>query len=454
VPIILRLVLVGIALGSVAGCLSKDARRPVGERCSADGDCRSGLHCQYGRCRQPCFVDRDCGMGATCVPSADEPSIYVCTLPHESGGSACPDGLAADENALCRRPCDFSGPLPQDVCGPAQTCDQGWCRGNSTPDGGVPDGEDSGGDAGAVADSSSDGAATRDSSSGADAEGGADSSPPDASPADPATSCSVGDGGVEQLCWVLIEGGTFSMGAQVDGGGPRPPSYEQPPHDVTVPTFEMLRTEVTVRQYRACVETDAGQCSEPNGSPTVGDAGLCNWHTPGNDDHPVNCVNWSEGEAFCDWAGGRLPSEAEWEYAARSGTLQRKYPWGDVDPTCQYAVMDDPEHPLPGCGRGRTMPVCSKQAGSTAQGLCDMAGNAWEMVRDHWHDTYDGAPTDGSAWEGTSGHRVDRGGSFQSPPPTGGDRWDDLRAASRFSGGLEEALTNVNLSFRCARDVP
>ena len=193
--------------------------------------------------------------------------------------------------------------------------------------------------------------------------------------------------------WVRIPGGTFVMGA--DDVGPS----AQPRHKVTIRPFEMAQTLVTNKQYRACV--DAGVCTKADS------AGL--WFE--GDNQPVVMVDWEQAQVFSRWVGGRLPTEAEWEYAARSGGREQKYPWGDEEATCERAVIG-------GCGGYEpTAPVCSKPAGNTRQGLCDMAGNVWEWVQDGWHDSYNGAPTDGSAWESPAGsRRVDRGGSWVSRP--------------------------------------
>ncbi len=163
--------------------------------------------------------------------------------------------------------------------------------------------------------------------------------------------------------------------------------------------------------------------------------------------HPVNCVTWRQAKKYCAWAGGRLPSEAEWEYAARSGGQDITYPWGNETATCDYAVMDDGGI---GCGTDSTMAVCSKPAGNTAQGLCEMAGNVWEWVEDYWHYGYDGAPTDGTAWVNdpprTTSARVERGGTFY-------DHADDLRAASRYAidtGRFSSFSFRYDLGFRCA----
>ena len=98
-----------------------------------------------------------------------------------------------------------------------------------------------------------------------------------------------------------------------------------------------------------------------------------------------------------------------------------------------------------GCGRDSTWPVCSKLKGNTTHGLCDMAGNVWEWVQDWYHDSYNGAPTDGLAWESPTGsYRVNRGGSWN------GGAWG-VRAANRYYG--DPRYRSVDLGFRLARSV-
>ena len=204
--------------------------------------------------------------------------------------------------------------------------------------------------------------------------------------------------------WVVIAGGKFMMGTDSRS---RDFKDAKPAHEVSVKTFEMSRTAVTVDQYAECVSK--GACAKP-------DTGYnCNWNNPGRWFHPVNCVDWNQANQYARFKGGRLPSEAEWEYAARSGGKNQKYPWGDDKPSCDRAVMrkftflsDRGD----GCGKQRTWPVCSKPAGNTAQGLCDMAGNVSQWVQDKYKDSYEGAPVDGSAFEGTGKERCLRGGSF------------------------------------------
>ena len=208
--------------------------------------------------------------------------------------------------------------------------------------------------------------------------------------------------------WVRIEGGTFQIGSD-DGGtdeknGPR----------ITVPTFEMSRSEVTVGQYMRCVEAgeSEGGCSAPHWDD--GSCGVWDGSSWGDGvvpqsfrapDQPIVCVTHDQARTFAHWAGGcvageycrvRLPSESEWEFAARSRGQNRKYPWGDEIASCEYAVMDDGGY---GCGEDRTWDVCRKSPGNTDEGLCDMSGNVSEWVEDCYESNYVNTPADGAAWD-------------------------------------------------------
>jgi len=235
--------------------------------------------------------------------------------------------------------------------------------------------------------------------------------------------CKEPDFGIE---WIEIPGGSFQMGS--DSGE----ANEAPVHGVDIEPFEMTKTEVTVAEYQHCI--DQTLCSE------AGTGGFCNSQVTGRDDHPVNCVDFYQASRFCECAGGMLPSEAEWEYAARSGGRDIDYPWGDQTPSCSYAVMFESDA---GCGTGSTWSVCSKTEGNTKQGLCDMAGNVWEWVQDWYHADYSSAPTDGSAWEEPAGYtRVIRGGSLYHQAY-------QLRATYRNSARPD--TVDAAFGFRCLR---
>jgi formylglycine-generating enzyme required for sulfatase activity len=194
--------------------------------------------------------------------------------------------------------------------------------------------------------------------------------------------------------------GNFEMGTASGGE-----DHERPVRDVLVYAFDLAVHETTVAEYALCV--DSGVCS-PVANPDDIPA-RCNWDKPDRDDHPMNCVNFEMATTFCAFVGGRLPSEAEWEYAARSEGQPPLYPWGDEEPSCDRAVMPDT------CGAEGTWPVCSKPAGNTAQGLCDFSGNAFEWTQDWFHDDYTGAPPTSIAWEEPVGtFRVMRGGGIGS----------------------------------------
>ena len=238
--------------------------------------------------------------------------------------------------------------------------------------------------------------------------------------------------------WVSISGGKFAMGTDDEDG-----LFQdaKPVHEVAIKDFKMSKTLVTVEQYAECYKNGKGPCTKPG----IGDT--CNWGQAGRQRHPINCVDWYQANRYAKFKGARLPSESEWEYAARSGGKNQKYPWGDENATCELAVMNGKGGY--GCGSNGTMPVlsedgkeCAKKAGQTEQGLCDMAGNVWELVRDAYQNSYAGAPTNGSAFEG-AWDRVIRGGSW------GSDNIACFRAAYR--GRSDPTLNGDLIGFRIAR---
>ncbi|MCP4601397.1 MAG: formylglycine-generating enzyme family protein [Proteobacteria bacterium] len=237
--------------------------------------------------------------------------------------------------------------------------------------------------------------------------------------------CVDGDtfSGKAGITWVWVCGGTFDMGSN-DGF-----DDEKPVHSVTVQSFQMTKTEVTFPQYKEC--HDAGVCTTAN-------TGFgCNWNNPDYENAALNCASWQQSIDFCTWAGGRLPTEAEWEYAARNGGDNITHPWGEEESSCDYTVMLDCE--------GDTLEPCSKPQGNTAQEICDMIGSMAEWVQDWYRENYDGAPTDGSAVDTESSDvgRVTRGGHTEEADS------ERLRSTSR-SSQYQGHATNVE-GIRCVR---
>ncbi len=221
----------------------------------------------------------------------------------------------------------------------------------------------------------------------------------------------------------LIPAGMFEMGSTVA-------TDEQPIHGVRLSAFCLDETEVTVSAFGRCVA--AGMCEAP------GTSSSCNWMVAGRDDHPINCVAWEEARAYCQWRGATLPTESQWEYAARVSGSQT-YPWGNDAPGSQLCWSGG------GTTRTSTCPVRSFPLGNSPFGISDMAGGVWEWVAD-WSGPYTGTatvyvfdptgPTSGSA-------RVIRGGTWDNTLAR------DVRAANRFL--LAPLLRDVHVGMRCAR---
>jgi eukaryotic-like serine/threonine-protein kinase len=214
---------------------------------------------------------------------------------------------------------------------------------------------------------------------------------------------------------------------------------ELPRHSVYLDGFFLDRLEVTAGQYQACVNARA--CSPP----AMKDRDGCNFAVSGRDAHPVNCVTSAEADRYCRWAGKRLPTEAEWEKAAR-GTDERPYPWGNEPPTCERAVMHEGRD---GCGRETTWPVGSKPLGASPYGALDMAGNVAEWAADEYDPHfYAVSPARNPVAQRAGGFHVARGGGclLQS----------DLHAASRFhiTPFRDDTGARIFIGFRCALAAP
>ncbi|WP_219988589.1 SUMF1/EgtB/PvdO family nonheme iron enzyme [Leucothrix pacifica] len=234
---------------------------------------------------------------------------------------------------------------------------------------------------------------------------------------------------------VLIPAGSFMMGCRDDKESGCQDD-EKPAHTVNIKKFYLAETEVTVAQFRAFVDEknykttaeQKGSCYSYDENGKWGDVKGNSWKKLGfeqGDNHPVACVSHDDATAYVKWLSDktgkawRLPSEAEWEYAARAGT-ETNYSWGknigSNNANCGANLCGDKFK--------YASPVASFSANE--YGLFDMHGNVWEWVEDKWHKDYNGAPNDGSAWvSGNSSSRVLRGGSWSRGP-------QGLRSAIRF----------------------
>jgi len=236
---------------------------------------------------------------------------------------------------------------------------------------------------------------------------------------------------------VWIPAGTFEMGADAQAGyqvciasrsGCRLEDFldETPQHMVRLGGYWIYTYEVTNAEYQLCVA--AGECSEPVFTEF--------YHNPVYSEHPVVYLDWYSASRFCQWAGGRLPTEAEWEMAAR-GSTGWIFPWGD-EPDCTRANYS-------GCNYGEvTMPVGSYPLGASVFGVEDMAGNAAEWVAD-WYDPeyYAGSAIENPAGPQGGELKTARGGSWKNPAV-------GVRTTNRSSNYPEVYSSGVG--FRCVVD--
>ena len=230
--------------------------------------------------------------------------------------------------------------------------------------------------------------------------------------------------------WIPLKSGTFKMGSL------KGDTTERPPHGVQVASFSMMKTEVTARQYWHCVQAKA--CSP------IPEREGCVILSP-NETTALNCVNWRQASAFARWVGARLPTEIEWEFAAR-GQAERRFPWGEDQASCAHLNYKD-ERGQEGCGRAGPKVPCEHALGISVEGLCDLSGNVWEWVEDDWHRDYMNAPIQGAWCDGdcaTSSSRtykVYRGGSWYHG-------WREARGTSRSAASAK--TQSVGVGFRCA----
>jgi formylglycine-generating enzyme required for sulfatase activity len=223
---------------------------------------------------------------------------------------------------------------------------------------------------------------------------------------------------VDEAVYVYVPAGEFTMGA---GDGE---ADERPVHRVVVDAFWIMRTEVTNAQYDRCVR--AGVCTAPDNDV---------WRDVRFAEHPVTHVSWEQASTYAQWVGGSLPTEAQWEKAARGVDL-RTYPWGNAEPTANLLNFE-------GSGIGGTSAVGSYPAGASPYGALDMAGNVWEWVND-WYgeEYYSQSPSDNPPGPETGTYRVLRGGSWG---------YGDYVVRSADRNGVGPDFWSDLNGFRCVR---
>jgi formylglycine-generating enzyme required for sulfatase activity len=221
---------------------------------------------------------------------------------------------------------------------------------------------------------------------------------------------------------VYIPEGSFVMGRDEEE-----PSDHSPAHTVTVNDFWIFQVEVTNRMYRMCV--DLGVCTEPTEAAWYAASGF--------EEAPASGINWDQAKAYCEWIGGRLPTEAEWELAAR-GTDTRTYPWGEDEPTCDLLNFLDCLEP------SEPDTVGSYPLGVSPFKVADMAGNVSEWVSD-WYaeDYYAHSPASNPTGPETGEERIVRGSSYLSP-------LEHTRIVLRSY--LDPLEGDPTLGFRCVVD--
>jgi len=245
---------------------------------------------------------------------------------------------------------------------------------------------------------------------------------------------------------VFVDAGWFLMGSEDQDAW----DNEKPEHSVYLDSYWIYKYEVTNQQFAAFVDATGYQTTAEQAGESwvlIGseweEIDGANWSAPrgpgssiqGLDNHPVVHMSWYDASAYCAWAGGRLPTEAEWEKAA-SSQENLKYPWGDAAPNCSLANYK-------GC-IGGTKPVGQYPAGASPYGALDMVGNVWEWTADWYSNTYYNVSPDTNTQGPPDGtHRVLRGGSWASTT-------SELPVSGRFRN--LPTYTDDNDGFRCVID--
>lgn len=241
--------------------------------------------------------------------------------------------------------------------------------------------------------------------------------------------------GKDRAPMVEIPSGSFPMGVPPgdrDGG-----RDEYPRHEVLLDTFWIDQFEVTNGRYVEFVKSAGHRVPQNPTNPTrnlwQGDS-----ITESLAERPVINVDWFDADAYCKWAGKRLPTEAEWEKAAK-GTSDRRFPWGNVEPTAKHLNYNQRW-----IGEKTLMPVGSYEAGKSPYGVYDVVGNVWEWVND-WYDAryYEKSPSKNPTGPQEGTKKVIRGAGWQNETPT-------VRIFTRVDS--DPTMRNESTGFRCAAD--
>jgi len=250
------------------------------------------------------------------------------------------------------------------------------------------------------------------------------------------TQISAHDG----MVMVYIPAGDFQMGASDSDTNAN--SDEKPHHKVFLNSFWMYQTEVTNAQYALCVKDNV--CEAPQYVRSITRSHY--YDDPQFNNYPVIWASWNDASNYCQWAEGRLPTEAEWEKAGRGGLEGKLYPWGDEAPVCDQQVKNGANYAS--CSMEDTTPTGYFQPND--YGLYDMAGNVWEWVSDWYGASYyktflsDSSPTD-PIGPHSGYYRVLRGGSWHAGA-------QDLRVSLRpWNDPLILSYYYYVIGFRCAR---
>jgi len=234
---------------------------------------------------------------------------------------------------------------------------------------------------------------------------------------------------------VLIPAGAFTRGSATEELDAR--AMRQ----VYLDDFWIDKVEVTAVDFWRCIES--GKCdATPSADDDGEDEEEFNCSTASDKNLPASCVTWEQARQYCASLGFRLPTEAEWEKAAR-GTTGSVYPWGSTHPTCSRAIYYDGGA---GCGRDSPWSVGSKPAGASPYGVLDMAGNVAEWVEDAYDSSfYARAPNENPLWaDSTATDGVTRGGSFDS---------DKTRLKTTHRDRQSRTVVDPRIGFRCAKSI-